>query len=105
EPTIARTTMSKALRSSLPKSLRAALPTICTRRKTRIVARASASTRLGNRRANAPLGKLRSRWEVSEIGAAQKIRGNPNRCINGLIDQAVDRPGPDWDAHFHRPLP
>ena len=33
----------------------------------------------------------------------KKAAGNLNRWINGLIDQAVDQPAPDWDAHFRRP--
>jgi hypothetical protein len=33
----------------------------------------------------------------------KKSGGNLNRWINGLIDQALDQPAPDWDAHFSRP--
>ena len=33
----------------------------------------------------------------------KKSGGNINRWINGLIDQALDQPAPDWDAHFRRP--
>jgi len=33
----------------------------------------------------------------------KKAGGNLNRWINGLIDQALDQPAPDWDAHFGRP--
>jgi hypothetical protein len=33
----------------------------------------------------------------------KKSGGNLNRWVNGLIDQALDEPTPDWDAFFKRP--
>ena len=33
----------------------------------------------------------------------KKSGGNLNRWVNGLIEQALDQPAPDWDAHFQRP--
>ncbi len=33
----------------------------------------------------------------------KKAEGNLNRWVNGLIEQALDQPTPDWDAHFRRP--
>jgi hypothetical protein len=44
---------------------------------------------------------IRLRRSKSEL--LKKSGGNLNRWLNGLIDQALDEPVPDWDAHFRRP--
>jgi hypothetical protein len=41
--------------------------------------------------------------EKAKVGVAEKVVGNLNRWLNRLIDQALDEPAPDWDAHFRRP--
>jgi len=33
----------------------------------------------------------------------KKARGNLNRWINGLIEQAMSERSLDWEAHFRRP--
>lgn len=43
---------------------------------------------------------VRLRRPKSEL--LKKSGGNLNRWINGLIEQALDLPGPGWDAHFRR---
>jgi hypothetical protein len=43
------------------------------------------------------------RLKRSKSELLKKSGGNLNRWINGLIDQALDQPAPDWDAHFLRP--
>lgn len=44
---------------------------------------------------------VRLRRPKSEL--LKKSGGNLNRWINALIEQALDQPAPDWDAHFRRP--
>jgi hypothetical protein len=43
------------------------------------------------------------RLKRSKAELLKKSGGNLNRWINGLIEQALGQPGPDWDAHFERP--
>jgi hypothetical protein len=43
---------------------------------------------------------IRLRRPKSEL--LKKAGGNLNRWLNGLVDQALDEPAPDWDAHFRR---
>jgi hypothetical protein len=44
---------------------------------------------------------IRLRRPKSEL--LKKSGGNVNRWVNGLIEQALDQPAQDWDAHFRRP--
>jgi hypothetical protein len=44
---------------------------------------------------------IRLRRPKSEL--LKRSGGNLNRWLNDLIDQALDEPVPDWNAHFRRP--
>ena len=46
---------------------------------------------------------LRGRRRIGKSELLKKSGGNLNRWINGLIEQALDLPSRDWDAHFRRP--
>jgi hypothetical protein len=44
---------------------------------------------------------IRPRIPKAEL--MKKARGNLNKWINGLIEQAMDERSIDWEAHFQRP--